>query len=114
MMLMTANCAAVTFEWDPNTDNPIGYQIFFREKGGSEIWNTDAVLHPTVTLEVMDKYLRPGVVYEFWAIAYNEEQVSLPSEVLEYTRPAYVPKAPRFPPEKVYQVPVTPEGIIIQ
>ena len=113
ILLLTASCAsAVTLAWDPNTDAVDGYQVFFRAKGTTQMWHTDAIIHPVVTVEVLNKYLVPDVVYEFWAIAYNSSNgSSMPSIIIEYTRPGFVPDAATMPPEHVINLPVAPGNL---
>lgn len=110
IFFVASSASAVTLAWDANTDNPTGYQVYFRLKGGTDVWNTAPILHPTTTVIVDDKYLEPEVIYEFWAIAYGKSGTSGPSNILEYTRPGYQPPGANLPAEYIITLPQIPEN----
>ena len=109
-LFLITSASAVTLAWDPNTDSVKGYQVYYREKGETEVYNTAVIIHPTVTVIILDKYFVPEVIYEFWAIAYYKGGSSLPSDIIEYTRKGYQPPGEKLSPEYVITLPVIPEN----
>lgn len=97
-ILMPVSVHAVDFEWDANTDNPIGYVLYFNEKGELDTpFNTTPIIHPSTTQSVMDEVLIPGVTYEFWVKAYNARGESTKSNVVDFMINPFAPPAENLP-----------------
>jgi hypothetical protein len=95
------------FEWEPNTDNPIGYVVYYNEKGETDTpYNTAPILHPTATITVDDIHFIPGVTYECWAKAYNARGLSEKSNIVEVTIDPFTPPAENLP--IIFDVPAAP------
>jgi hypothetical protein len=97
-MMHASLAMAVTFAWDANTDNPVGYIVYFNEKGDTDTpFNTAAITHPTTEVVVDDLVFIPGVTYECWATAYNGRGESEKSNIVEYTVDPFLPPAENLP-----------------
>ena len=95
---MLSNAYAVTFVWDANTDNPIGYIVYFNEQGDTDTpYNTSPIPHPTNEVTINDARFVPGVTYDCWATAYNGSGESVRSEVIQYTVNPFEPPAENLP-----------------
>jgi hypothetical protein len=99
---------AVDLAWDVNSDNPIGYTLYFNEKADTDTpYNLDPILHPTATASIPNDRFVPGKVYVFWVTAYNAEDESAPSNLVEWTAPLlYLPPSENLP---TIHIPAPPE-----
>jgi hypothetical protein len=73
--------------WDAST-NETGYTLY----------TTDGTIRKTVSKDILeipisDLNLIPGKEYTFYVKAYNSVDESVPSNMVSYTQPAYVPLA---------------------
>ena len=95
---LVVECQAVTFAWDANTDNPVGYIVYFNEKGDTDTpFNTGPIIHPTIEVTVENLHITPGVVYEAWATAYNDRGESDKSNIVEFSIDPFTPPVENLP-----------------
>ncbi len=98
ILLFASPVGCVTFEWDANTDNPVGYILYFNEKNDTDTpYNTVAIVHPATQVTVDDLHFIPGVTYECWATAYNARGESGRSNIVEYSISPFAPPAENLP-----------------
>ncbi|MCP5020058.1 MAG: fibronectin type III domain-containing protein [Ketobacter sp.] len=97
-LLLPGPVQAVDFAWDVNTDNPVGYVLYFNEKGELDTpYNTAPIVHPSNTQSVIDDVLIPGVTYEFWVKAYNTRGESAKSNIVDFVIDPFAPPAENLP-----------------
>jgi len=112
LFLFFGMASALTIAWDANTDNTLGYTLYWQEQGSTELFQVDMPGIANTQYVIEDKYLKFDVTYDIWATAYNDRANSENSEVLTATRSVvFSPPVSNLP--TVEYDPQAPSKIII-
>ena len=112
ILVMASVVGAATLKWDASVGTVEGYIVNYGTVEGeyphtfnvgnvTELENMEAVLH-----------LHPGVGYFLGMSAYNDSGESGLSNIITYTRPAYVPPEDNLP-SIVIEIPEPPDQLIL-
>jgi len=112
ILVMASAVSAATLKWDASVGTVEGYIVNYGTVEGEypHIFNVGNV----TTLENMEAvlHLHPGVPYFLGVSAYNDSGESGLSNIVTYTRPAYVPPEDNLPPI-VIEIPGSPDQLIL-
>jgi hypothetical protein len=111
LFCFTIPASALTVAWDANTDSAIGYIISWKQQGTTEEFRVNLPGKEVTQYVIEDKFLKIStsanpVIYDVWAQAYNDQEISDNSEVVTMERestfspPVSVLPTVEYDPEK--------------
>jgi len=87
IIAFTVPAYALTVAWDQHTDiNVAGYTLYWQEQGTTEQFRVDLASRAITQYVIEDKFFKIGATYDLWLTAYNDQENSGSSNVIQFIR----------------------------